>query len=139
MALALSLLFLLSAGCNRTDAPSSQKQTVIGVSLLNLSSEFIVMVNQAMEAKAEELGVKLIVNDAQRSAERQVQQVESFIAQKVDAIILNPCEVEAVCGTLQLRQATRLDIAAVAASGRELDGKRTLASCGVLLNCSIAI
>ena len=30
-----------------------------------------------------------------RSAERQVQQVESFIAQKVDAIILNPCEVEA--------------------------------------------
>jgi inositol transport system substrate-binding protein len=37
----------------------------------------------------------LIVNDAQRSAERQVQQVENFIAQKVDAIILNPCEVEA--------------------------------------------
>src|SRR5574341_1254834 len=30
-----------------------------------------------------------------RSAERQVQQVENFIAQKVDAIILNPCEVEA--------------------------------------------
>jgi inositol transport system substrate-binding protein len=39
--------------------------------------------------------VKLIVADAQRSAERQVQQVEHFIAQKVDAIILNPCEVEA--------------------------------------------
>src|SRR5208283_1139557 len=33
--------------------------------------------------------------DAQRSAEKQVQQVESFVAQKVDAIILNPCEVEA--------------------------------------------
>ena len=30
-----------------------------------------------------------------RSADRQVQQVESFIAQKVDAIILNPCEVDA--------------------------------------------
>ncbi len=53
------------------------------------------MLNQAMEAKARELGVKLIVNDAQRSAEKQVQQVENFIAQKVDAIILNPCEVEA--------------------------------------------
>jgi inositol transport system substrate-binding protein len=48
-----------------------------------------------MEAKAKQLGVELIVNDAQRSAERQVQQVESFVAQKVDAIILNPCEVEA--------------------------------------------
>jgi inositol transport system substrate-binding protein len=39
--------------------------------------------------------VQLIVNDAQRSAEKQVQQVETFVAQKVDAIILNPCEVEA--------------------------------------------
>ena len=62
---------------------------------MNLSSEFIVMINQAMETKARELKVKLIVNDAQRSPERQVQQVESFIAQKVDAIILNPCELEA--------------------------------------------
>src|SRR6185436_18669076 len=41
------------------------------------------------------LGVKLIVNDAQRDAARQIQQVETFISQKVDAIILNPCEVEA--------------------------------------------
>jgi inositol transport system substrate-binding protein len=53
------------------------------------------MIHKAMAAKATELGVELIVNDAQRSAERQVQQVESCIAQKVDAIILNPCEVEA--------------------------------------------
>jgi len=68
---------------------------VIGVSLLNLSSEFIVMLERALQAKARELGVKLIVNDAQRSAERQVQQVENFIAQRVDAILLNPCEVEA--------------------------------------------
>jgi inositol transport system substrate-binding protein len=48
-----------------------------------------------MQARARELGVKLIVNDAQRNAERQVQQTESFVAQRVDAIILNPCEVEA--------------------------------------------
>jgi inositol transport system substrate-binding protein len=53
------------------------------------------MINKSIEAKARELGVRLIVNDAQRSPERQVQQVENFIAQKVDAIILNPCEVEA--------------------------------------------
>jgi inositol transport system substrate-binding protein len=90
------------SGCGRKESadagqarPATEKQWVIGVSLLNLSSEFIVLLNQAMEAKAKELGVQLLVNDAQRSAERQVQQVESFIAQKVDAIILNPCEVEA--------------------------------------------
>ncbi len=90
------------SGCGRRESddagkvrPATEKQWVIGVSLLNLSSEFIVLLNQAMEAKAKELSVRLVVNDAQRSAEKQVQQVESFIAQKVDAIILNPCEMEA--------------------------------------------
>lgn len=91
-------LFLVAAlcGCGRREAAQGgEKPITIGVSLLNESNEFIVMLNQAMAAKAAELGVKLIANDAQGSAERQVQQVETFIAQHVDAIILNPCEVEA--------------------------------------------
>ena len=85
---------LFSAACRR-GANGGNGEPVIGVSLLNLSSEFIVMLNRAMEARAREAGVRLIVNDAQRSAERQVQQAESFVAQRVDAIILNPCEVDA--------------------------------------------
>ena len=84
----------LMQGCSGGSA-GGKKGLVIGVSLLNVSNEFIVMLNKAMDAKAKELGVELIVNDAQRSAERQVQQVESFVAQRVDAVILNPCEVEA--------------------------------------------
>lgn len=90
------LVATLLLGCNREEPGSDgKKKIVIGVSLLNLSSEFIVMLDESMEAKAQELGVRLIVNDAQRSAERQIQQVESFIAQQVDVIILNPCEVDA--------------------------------------------
>jgi len=90
------LAITVLCGCNRQNRTAGGgKQVVVGVSLLNLSSEFIVMLNEAMEAKAGELGVKLVVNDAQRSAERQIQQVEGFIAQQVDVIILNPCEVDA--------------------------------------------
>jgi inositol transport system substrate-binding protein len=94
---AASLALIALAGCSWSSPVSDgqAKGPVIGVSLLNLSNEFIVMLNKAMEQKAHELGVRLIVNDAQRSAEKQVQQAESFIAQRVDAIILNPCEVEA--------------------------------------------
>jgi len=89
-------------GCGRRETPANreasspgEKPIVVCVSLLNLSSEFIVMISKGMDAKAEELGVRLIVSDAQRSAEKQVQQVEGCIAQNVDAIILNPCEIEA--------------------------------------------
>jgi inositol transport system substrate-binding protein len=81
--------------CGRQAKDESAKKPVIGVSLLNLSSEFIVMLDKAIQAKGGEMGVQLIVTDAQLSADKQVQQVESFIAQKVDAVILNPCEVDA--------------------------------------------
>lgn len=87
------------AGCGRPAARERQGgadwRPVIGVSLMNVSSEFIVLLKNAMEEKAGEMGVRLIVNDAERSAEKQVRQAESFVAQDVDAIILNPCEVEA--------------------------------------------
>lgn len=94
-AAALAVAAGLNGGCGRAPSEGAKKGPVIGVSLLNLSNEFIVLLNQAMDEKAKQLGVQLIVNDAQRSAEKQVQQVESFVAQKVDAIVLNPCEVEA--------------------------------------------
>lgn len=92
-AVGLSLLLLTGLACSSKEE-AKPTEAVIGVSLLNLSSEFIVMISESMEQRAGELGVELIITDAQRNAEKQVQQVESFIAQGVDAIILNPCEVE---------------------------------------------
>lgn len=88
-----------AASCGRPGAKGGERaadgRPVVGVSLMNVSSEFIVMLKGAMEEKAGEMGVRLILNDAERSAEKQVRQAESFVAQDVDAIILNPCEVEA--------------------------------------------
>ena len=63
--------------------------------MLSMQSEYIVNLSDEMQKKAEEMGVELILVDAERSALKQIEQVESFIAQKVDVIILNPCEVEA--------------------------------------------
>ncbi len=96
--LSIVLLLCLAAGCGKpaeADRNSGSKPLVIGVSMMNMANEYIVNLNDAMTAEAKKSGVQLIVNDAQRSAEKQLQQVESFIAQRVDAIILNPCEVEA--------------------------------------------
>jgi inositol transport system substrate-binding protein len=92
---AAALAAALPSGCSRQAPGGRDGKPVIGVSLLSLSSEYIVQLNKVLETRAAELGATLVVNDAQRSAERQVQQVENFVSQKVDAIILNPCEVEA--------------------------------------------
>ena len=78
------------------------------------------MLNQAMMAKAAERNVRLIVNDAQRSAERQVQQIESFIAQRVDAIIINPCEVEASSPAVDRALAAGIPIVSVNSETRSV-------------------
>lgn len=63
--------------------------------MLSMQNEFIVNIADEMKKKADELGVELIIVDAERSPLKQIEQVESFIAQKVDVIIMNPVEFEA--------------------------------------------
>ena len=98
------------AGCNRGTSKNGEKEFVIGASMLSLQSEFVVNVKDAMEAQAKEKNVNLIVNDAQRTADKQVQQVETFISQKVDCIILNPCEVEASSPAIEKAKAAGIPV-----------------------------
>lgn len=76
---------------------SGTKGTIkIGVTLMNFQTEFSIGLKDYIEAKAKDMGnVEVNIVDAQGDASKQVQQVESFIGQKVDAIILQPQEQEA--------------------------------------------
>lgn len=95
----------LICGCGPKD-----ERPVVGVSLLNLANEFIVKIESALEDEAKQLGVRLLVNDAQRDAGRQIQQVENFIAQGVNAIVLNPCELEASSPAVEKARAAGIPI-----------------------------
>jgi inositol transport system substrate-binding protein len=81
-----------------SSAPASSddgKQKVIGVTINNLSNEFSAMLGKGIEAAAKERNVKVNVNDGQGDPNKQNQQVETFIASKVDAIIIQPLDTEA--------------------------------------------
>ena len=111
--LAAAITGVLLGACNNgNDNPNNkgEQKPVIGASMLSLQSEFVVNVKDAMEARAKEKNITLIVNDAQRTAEKQVQQVETFISQNVDAIILNPCEVEASSPAIEKAKAAGIPI-----------------------------
>lgn len=73
----------------------------IGITYQNLQNEFIVGIAAAVQEKAKELGVTLIEGDGQGKAEVQISQVENFIAQHVDAIILNPFDKEGCAPAVQ--------------------------------------
>lgn len=89
------LVFLTGCGQSESNKKNDSNKIVIGISMLSMQNEFIVNISDEMQKKAEELGAELIIVDAERSPLKQIEQVESFIAQKVDVIILNPCEYEA--------------------------------------------
>lgn len=80
--------------CN-SSKKTDEKKVKIGATMLSMQNEFIVNIADEMQKKADELGVELIIVDAERSPLKQIEQVESFIAQKVDVIIMNPIEFEA--------------------------------------------
>lgn len=98
---------LICLSCNQDN---KKYDATIGVSMLSLQNEFVVNLKDALIEAAKEKNIRLIITDAQRSAEKQVQQVESFISQKVDCIILNPCEVEASSPAVEKAKAAGIPI-----------------------------
>lgn len=68
----------------------------IGFAVSTLENPFFVTMKDAAEAKAAELGVTLMVLDAQDSAETQASQVEDLITRGVDLMIINPVDSDAI-------------------------------------------
>lgn len=88
--LALSLAIVPTLACAETET------TTIGFAVSTLENPFFVTMKDAAEAKANELGIELVVLDAQDSAEKQASQVEDFIMRGVDLLIINPVDSDAI-------------------------------------------
>lgn len=73
----------------RLDA-GEKKEYTIGVSLLSLEHVFFNLIQEGVENKAAELGVKVLCMDAAGDSGKQFSQIQDFITQNVDAIIFAP-------------------------------------------------
>lgn len=87
-ALALSLIF--ASGAALADMR-------IGVSMSQFDDTWLTYLRQSMDSKAKSYpdGVTLQFEDARSDVVKQLSQVESFISQKVDAIVVNPVDTAA--------------------------------------------
>ncbi|MGH7660999.1 MAG: substrate-binding domain-containing protein [Vulcanimicrobiaceae bacterium] len=68
----------------------------IGVSIQNREAQFYQDMENGMKAEAGKYGYSLKVVDASRDNAKQQSQVEDFISQKVDAIVLTPYDSQAI-------------------------------------------
>jgi len=74
---------------------AASRAATVGVSMALFDDNFLTVVRGNMKARAEQLKAAVQFEDAQNDIGRQLNQIQNFIAQKVDAIIVNPVDTDA--------------------------------------------
>ena len=82
------------------DASADKGGKTFGVTYW-IESDFFKTVADSITSAAEADGNKTVVVDAQQDSTKQIQIIEDFIAQDVDAVFLNPVDRDAVAPALQ--------------------------------------
>ena len=106
IALLLTFLFILGA-CGQTGLGNNQSSSTevtkkeakdlnIGVSLSTTNNPYFVAMKDGLEKYAADKKVSLKLSDAQDDAARQANDVQNFISQNVDAILINPVDSDAI-------------------------------------------
>lgn len=76
--------------------PAAASAETIGVSMSQFDDNFLTVLRNGMTKHAATLpGVSLQIEDAQNDIGKQLNQIQNFIAAKVDAIIVNPVDTDA--------------------------------------------
>lgn len=84
----LIVSFILCLGINQIVFADAAKPTM-GITLISFYNPFFIALRDGAKAELEAIGGTLLENDSQQDVAKQMAAVESFIAQKVDAILLN--------------------------------------------------
>jgi ribose transport system substrate-binding protein len=117
LAPALLCVALLVAGCGR-----SAGQKTIGVSLLTKEHVFYRDLEKALRETAAKNNFRLIVNSGDWDLAKHQAQIENYIVQKVDAIIVCPCDSRGIGPAIQKANAAGIPVftADIRAEGGEI-------------------
>jgi ribose transport system substrate-binding protein len=69
--------------------------------LSTLNNPFFVTLRDGAQAEANKLGVSLIVMDSQNDSAKEASNIEDLISRKVDAILVNPTDADAVVPSIK--------------------------------------
>jgi ribose transport system substrate-binding protein len=102
MGIALAAAGMLAlAGCGAGDPSAGKgnsggsKTVTVGVTVYDMSS-FVTQGKEGMEAYAKDNGVTMVWNSANLDVSTQANQVDQYISQKVDAILINPVQADSL-------------------------------------------
>lgn len=88
-------------------------QIVIGMTVPGMQFPFFIIMGEEAQAKADSLGVKLIIHDSQNQSSTQMSAIENFIAQKVDGILISPMTTDSQVPAIEAAVAAGIPVATV--------------------------
>lgn len=112
---ALVLALGLAAGCgggSGNGGGGDSEGGTIALSISTLDNPFFVDLRDGAQAAADEAGYELVVGNAQDDASQQQNDVQNYVTQQVDAILVNPVDSEAIVPAIE--QANNADIPVLA-------------------------
>ena len=120
--LALVALAVLVVGCGKKETAKAGKGPMVGVTLWRKGDPFYQNLESAMREEAEKEGVTLRVQSAEMDLHTQTGQVEDFIAQKVDAIVVCPVDSKSIAGAIRKANDAKIPVftADIAAQGGDV-------------------
>ncbi len=80
----------------RDDQPPDPTHETIGVTLLTVQHQFYQDLRAGLQDEADQHGYQLLVSAAEFDPSRQANQIDEFIVQRVDALIVSPCDSRSV-------------------------------------------
>jgi ribose transport system substrate-binding protein len=89
----LLLVLLAAVACHRSTTP---KRPVVGVSLLTETHTFFKELEGGLREEAAARGLDIVVVACEMDPAKQAAQIEDFVAERVSAILLAPCDSDAV-------------------------------------------
>jgi ribose transport system substrate-binding protein len=94
--LLLALAILCAASCSHEPESSGEQKPVVGVSLLTQTHAFFKELEEGLRTEARTRGLELVIVACEMDPAKQAAQIEDFVAQRVSAILLAPCDSNAV-------------------------------------------
>lgn len=120
------LTFALSAslvGCGSSSANSSKasdngpkKLENVGMTVMTLDNPYFVAFQKSLQSEAKKDGFQATIDSADLDLAKQQSQIEDFISQKVDVILLNAVDVKGVAGAVKEAVAAHIPVIAIDAA-----------------------
>jgi ribose transport system substrate-binding protein len=111
----LAALLLVAGACGGEEAGPGDDggRARIGLTLSTLGNPFFVTPQEGAQGAADEAGAELIVADAQDDAQTQADDIQNFITQQVDVIVINPVDSAAIVPSVEAANQAEIPVVTV--------------------------